>query len=138
MQILHNGSQPAVAEAAVSPQFIETPPPTARVKPQAQSHPSFASDVLRLASGTASAQVVGILAAPLIARMFAPQVFGALAIFASVAGIISVVSCLRYEIAIYLPERDEDAANIAALSALLVTGITGLSAVLVWLFGSQV
>lgn len=137
MQILQDSSQPAAAEGAMPPPLMETPNSAVRVKAPTESRHSFGSDVLRLASGTASSQLIGILAAPLIARMFSPQAFGALAIFASIAGIISVVSCLRYEIAIYLPERDEEAANIAALSALLVTAITVATAVLVWAVGPE-
>lgn len=135
MQTLQSDSQPSVSAATDS--FLKPAvQSTASPKTRREVPSSFAADVLRLASGTASAQLIGILAAPLIARMFAPQAFGALAIFASTAGIISVVSCLRYEIAIYLPERDEDAANIAALSSVLVTGMSAATAVLVWLFGS--
>lgn len=135
MEILQDSSQPAASGNLKSSEFRQAPP--AAVKPRPRTHPNFATDVLRLATGTASAQLIGILAAPLIARLFAPQAFGELAIFASVAGIISVVSCLRYEITIYLPERDEEAANIVVLSALLVSGVTLATAVLVLVFGFQ-
>lgn len=131
MEIPQISSQQTVSEAS----SLAGQKQAARVKAEMPLRPSFATDVLRLASGTASAQLIGILAAPFIARMFAPQAFGALAIFASVAGIISVVSCLRYEIAIYLPERDQEAANVAALSALLVTAITVVTAILAWAVG---
>ncbi len=128
-----NDSRPTAGEA-VSSQAL---PPVLSPR-SSKVHSGFATDVLRLASGTASAQLIGILAAPLVARMYAPQAFGALAIFASIAGIISVVSCLRYEVAIYLPERDEEAVNLVALSFLLVGGITLVTAIFVWLFATPV
>ncbi|MGE5205437.1 MAG: lipopolysaccharide biosynthesis protein [Chlamydiota bacterium] len=98
---------------------------------------SFSGDVLQLATGTASSQVIGILAAPLIARMFAPPAFGVLAIFSAAAGLIAVASCLRYEVTIYLPERDEEAINIVALCLGLVAIITGLTAGLVYVAGGH-
>jgi lipopolysaccharide exporter len=106
--------------------------------PRGHSGSSFAGDVLQLASGTASSQLIGILAAPLIARMFAPAAFGVLAIFSAFAGAISVISCLRYEVAICLPEHDEEAANLSALSFCLVTATTGAAVLLVLLFGDGV
>ena len=76
---------------------------------------SFASDVLKLAGGTAIAQILSILASPIITRMYGPEAFGLSALFASITGIVAVVACLRYELAIMLPEKDEDAANLLAL-----------------------
>lgn len=100
-------------------------------------HPrsGFAHDVLTLATGTAASQLIGILAAPFIAHLFAPSAFGTLAIFASVAGLLSVVSCFRYEVAIYLPEKDEDASGLVVLCLYLVTATTLLTVVLILLGG---
>ena len=79
---------------------VDSTTPTAAVtETPSASRAGFGGDVLRLATGTASAQLIGLLAAPLIARMFSPSAFGALAIFAAVAGTVSVVSCLRYDLA---------------------------------------
>lgn len=136
MQTLQSNSEQSGC-AAVPPFLRQTVQSIPSAKASREAPSSFAADVVRLASGTASAQLIGVLAAPLIARMFAPQAFGVLAIFASIAGVISVISCFRYEIAIYLPERDEDAANLAALSSLLVTAVSAATAILVWSFGSS-
>ncbi|MBZ5681557.1 MAG: oligosaccharide flippase family protein [Acidobacteriia bacterium] len=114
---------------------VDSTTPTAAVtETPSASRAGFGGDVLRLATGTASAQLIGLLAAPLIARMFSPSAFGALAIFAAVAGTVSVVSCLRYETAIYLPEKDEEAANLAVLSLCLVTLISAITGLLTWMF----
>ena len=79
---------------------------------------SFASDVLKLAGGTAFAQALAILASPLITRLYGPEAFGLAALFTSIVGIVGVVACLRYELAIMLPKRDEEAANLLGLSLL--------------------
>lgn len=58
---------------------------------------------------------LGVLVAPVIARLFAPEAFGVVALFLSIAGIICVVVCLRYELSIMLPKTDEEAANLLEL-----------------------
>ena len=94
---------------------------------------TFAGDVLKLVGGTTFAQGLSVLAAPILTRLYAPDAFGTAALFASITAIIGVVACLRYELAIMLPERDEDAANLLAVSFSFVLIVTGLSAMLVLL-----
>jgi len=48
---------------------------------------------------------------------------------------VSVAICLRLEIAIPLPEKDEDAANLFALAMGFCTALSGLCAMTVWAFG---
>ena len=100
------------------------------------SRSGFAGDVLKLATGTAASQMIGILAAPLIAHLFAPSAFGTLAIFGSVAGLLSVISCFRYEVAIYLPEKDQDASDVAILCVYLVAATSSFTFLLVVIGGS--
>ena len=71
-------------------------------------------------TGTVLAQALGILAMPIITRLFAPDVFGLAAVFSSITAIIGVVACLRYEIAIMLPENHAEAVNILGVSLLSV------------------
>jgi O-antigen/teichoic acid export membrane protein len=94
---------------------------------------SFASDVLKLVGGTTIAQVLSILASPIITRMYGPEAFGLSALFASLVGIAGVVACLRYEMAIMLPEKDEAAANLLALSLLLAALMSMFMIPVVWL-----
>ena len=93
----------------------------------------FAGDVLRLVSGTTFAQLLTILAAPLVARLYAPTAFGVASIFTSIASTIAVIACLRYETAIMLPSGDDDAANLLAASVGLALFITVLTVPCVWL-----
>jgi len=99
--------------------------------PTVRKRTSFAGDVLKLASGATLAQVLSVLVSPIIARFYAPDAFGTAAVFNSIVAIISVVACLRYELAIMLPKRDKDAANLLAVSLLSVLVFTGLSVLLV-------
>ena len=75
---------------------------------------SFAIDVLKLVSGTALAQALSLLVAPILSRLYSPNAFGTAALFASLVSIVGVIVCFRYEQAIMLPKRDEEAANLAA------------------------
>lgn len=97
----------------------------------------FAMDVLKLAGGAVIAQSMTILATPIITRIYGPESFGLSALFASITGIIVVVACLRYDLSIVLPEKDEDAANLLALSLLLATAMSGITIFSVWLCGDK-
>ena len=98
----------------------------------------FARGVSVLVGGTAGAQVLLVLAAPLLTRLYSPEDFGLLAVYASLLALIGVVSSLRYELAIPLPEDDGDAANVAVLCLILVVISTILTGVLVFLMGSAI
>ena len=69
-----------------------------------------------LVGGTAFAQALMVLVLPILTRLYSPQDFSVLAVYASLLGIISVAACLRLDIAIPMPEADGDAANLLALA----------------------
>lgn len=98
----------------------------------------FARGVSVLVGGTASAQILLILAAPLLTRLYTPEDFGLLAVYASLLALIGVVSSLRYELAIPLPEDDQEAANVAVLCLTLVAVSTLLIGILVILLGESI
>jgi lipopolysaccharide exporter len=90
---------------------------------------SFAGDVLKLVAGTSFGQVLGVLAAPILARLYAPEAFGLVALFTSFVTILGVLSNLRYELSVMLPEDDCDATNLLAVSLLA----SGFVSALVWM-----
>lgn len=98
----------------------------------------FARGVSVLVGGTAGSQVLLVLASPLLTRLYGPDDFGLLAVYASLLAIIGVVSSLRYELAIPLPEDDVEAANVAALSLLLVITTAVLTGVVVLLLSGPI
>ena len=99
---------------------------------------TFARSVSVLVGGTASAQLLLVLAAPILTRLYSPEDFGLLAVYASLLALIGVISSLRYELAIPLPEDDGEAANVAVLCLILVVISTILTGVLVLLMGSAI
>ncbi len=66
-------------------------------------------------TGTTIAQAIPIAISPILTRIYTPEDFGVLALFISISGIFGSIATARYELAIMLPEKDEEAINITAL-----------------------
>ena len=69
-----------------------------------------------LISGTAIAQLIPILLQPVLRRYYSPEIFGAYAVYLSLVGILIIVSSFKYELAIIIPKKDKEAANVLFLS----------------------
>lgn len=76
----------------------------------------FARNTSTLVSGTVLAQLIPILIQPVIRRFYSTEVFGAYAVYNSLVGILYVITSLRYEQAIILPKKDEEAMNVFSLA----------------------
>lgn len=92
---------------------------------------NFARGVGILMGGTAGSQLLAILAAPIVMRLFTPEDFGLLAVYAGLLGIIAIISGLCYELAIPLPEGHQEAASITVLALVIVAVTSGLSLLIV-------
>lgn len=79
-------------------------------------------NVATLASGAALAQALPLLFAPLLTRLYSPADFGLLAVFVAWLSSLAVLATARFELAIVLPEREDDAANLLAVSLLIASG----------------
>ncbi|MCC5881193.1 MAG: oligosaccharide flippase family protein [Halomonas sp.] len=90
---------------------------------------AFARGVSVLVGGTAGAQLLTLLAAPLLTRLYGPEDFGLLAVYGGLLALFTVVASGRYQLAIPLPETQREAAEVLALSLLLVS-LTTLGALL--------
>lgn len=69
-----------------------------------------------LVGGTAFAHAITLVTLPIVTRLYTPSDFSALAVFASLLSILSVAACLRFDVAIPIPENDAEALNLLALS----------------------
>lgn len=76
----------------------------------------FVRSVSVLMGGTVVAQVLAVLTMPVLTRLYAPADFNLLAALAGIIAIIGVVSCLRYDIAIAVPDIDDEAMALLVLS----------------------
>ncbi|WP_051651054.1 lipopolysaccharide biosynthesis protein [Brevundimonas bacteroides] len=77
-----------------------------------------------LISGTALAHAITATAMPVATRLFTPQDFAAATTFSSLVGVLVVAACLRYELALPLPEDEVEAVNLLALSCGLTVAFT--------------
>ncbi|MEM9138216.1 MAG: oligosaccharide flippase family protein [Pseudomonadota bacterium] len=84
---------------------------------------SLLSRVLLLTSSTIVAQLLVILAMPIISRLFPPAELGQVALVTVFINAIQTVICLRYNSALPLAERPMDAARMVWVS--LAGGIVG-------------
>ncbi|WP_157608956.1 lipopolysaccharide biosynthesis protein [Variovorax sp. Root411] len=109
-----------------------------RAKFQSLNRAGFVRSVGVLVGGTAFAQAITILVLPLLTRLYTPLDFSLLAVFASILSIISVAACLRLEIAIPLPESDEDAANLLAVALCFCSAAATVTALVVWWVPTQI
>ena len=88
--------------------------------------------------GTAASQVLLFAAAPVLTRLYSPDDFGLLALYAALLGIGGVVVSLRYQLAIPLPEDEHEAASVAMAALMAVAGTVVVSGVLVVFLGEPV
>jgi O-antigen/teichoic acid export membrane protein len=95
----------------------------------------FVRHVVTLASGTAIAQLLFVLAMPVLTRLYTPSDYGTLAVYSSTLTVLLVLASLRYEAAIPLPEEEEVAGSLLALTLIVLAAMTVLVALLVWLAG---
>jgi len=91
---------------------------------QISSNQSFISNAFKLIAATSFAQVLGILITPLLTRIYAPEVFGLLQIYLSIVYIISPLCTCDYEVAILLPDDEEDAKSILCTAIILTTVVS--------------
>lgn len=98
---------------------------------------SFRQDIGILMTGAAGAQLLAIGATPILTRLFTPEQFGLLAQFIGIATFFVVFSSLSLDMAIVLPEEDDEARrllfmaiaciSICAAGFVLMAGVIGIA-----------
>jgi O-antigen/teichoic acid export membrane protein len=93
----------------------------------------FFKNVAVLFSGSTLAQAIPILISPILSRIYLPEDFGEQSLFVSTYTVLTILACLRYDVAIMLPKHESEARQlfvstisfsfIFSLVILLVIGI---------------
>ncbi len=91
-------------------------------------------NILSLLSGTIGAQLVALLAAPIITRIYLPEEFGMMTTVWAVIGIAGVVACLAYERTIVLERNDADARRLVMLCVYMALISAAIMSFFVYLF----
>lgn len=97
-------------------------------------HSRFLRQATTLLMGTAMAQLIPLLASPLLARLYDAQAFGTFGLFYSICATASVLASGRYELAVLLPKDDPSAYNLVRVAVLLATGVSTALLVVALLF----
>ena len=98
----------------------------------------FSRNVLILMSGTVVAQAIPIAISPILTRIYTPEEFGLFALFFAILSILSVLANARYESAVMLPKKEEDALHLFALGIILNTFFSTIILILVVLFNDTI
>lgn len=99
---------------------------------------SFVRNVAVLATGTAAAQVITLIASPVITRIYGPEAFGMMGVFMAVAQIFIPIAAFSYPIAIVLPKSDSNARNLIRLSVLISFAFSLFSLIILLLFNKSI
>jgi len=103
-----------------------------------RSKSDFTKNVLTLMTGTTIAQAIPIAISPILTRIYTPEEYGVFALYTSIATIAAMAATGKYEMAIVLPKKDEDAINIFILSILISFFISLISFIIVYIFNEQI
>lgn len=76
----------------------------------------FAVHISTMVTGTALAQLINFAISPLITRLYSPAEQGIFSVYLAVVTLVTQIACGTYDRAIVLPEKDDDARDLAALS----------------------
>ncbi len=95
----------------------------------------FARRLAWLSGGTLFGQLILLAAMPLITRLFTPEDFGLFGVLSALNGIFGLVMAGRYEFAIPLADKDDEAAALVVLAGVVTLFLTLLSLLLVWALG---
>ena len=102
-----------------------------------QKNFEFNKNVLTLLTGTTVAQAIPVAISPILTRIYTPEDFGLFAIFIAMTAIFGSIVNARYDLAIMLPKKNEDAINLFALGFLITTIISSFFFVLVIIFNQN-
>jgi len=81
-------------------------------------------------TGTVIAQALPLMAAPLLTRLYSPEAFGLQSLFMGLAASLAVLATCRLDLALLLPEKDDEVAPVVSFiicSTLSITILTWLA-----------
>jgi len=85
-----------------------------------------------LAGGTAFSQALAVLASPVLTRLYSVEDFGYFQMYMAFMAFAVLAVTLRYEQAIFLPEKEEVAANLVIVTICTVLAMSVLFGFLAW------
>jgi len=99
---------------------------------------TFGANAAKVGGGAALGQLLVLGASPILTRLYTPEEFGILAVFASIIGVVFAFIAGRYEVAIPLPEEDDQAASLTIVGYIIVLSLSLVSGVALFFGGRQI
>ncbi|RSD26957.1 lipopolysaccharide biosynthesis protein [Mesobacillus subterraneus] len=97
----------------------------------------FAKNILMVTSGTAFAQVFTIAMSPIITRIYTPEEYGILSVYASLLLLLSIGASLDYQKAIPIAKDNSSANNLIVGSFVILLTFFVLFTLVISLWGDQ-
>jgi O-antigen/teichoic acid export membrane protein len=97
----------------------------------------FLRRLAMLSGGTFLGQLMLVASSPVLTRLYGPEAFGTLAVFASVSAILGMVAALRYEFAVPVARGEAEAAGLVRVGAAASVLVSVLAALGVWAGGDR-
>lgn len=98
----------------------------------------FLNDILTILLGTTTAQVIGVLATPIVTRIYATEIIGTLGVFTSILGIILPVFTLKLDDVIVLTRNDKEANEVFSSNLYIICIFTILISLLLLFFNDSI
>ena len=98
----------------------------------------FFRNVLILSSGTALAQLIPLIIAPFLSRIYSPEEFGRLALYLAITQILGSLATGRYELAILLPKEERKGVQLTLLSIFISVAVSLIALIGVLFFHSEI
>lgn len=98
----------------------------------------FSKNILVIATGITVSNLFPLLIFPILTRFYTPEDFGVFALYVSIYSVVGLVAAGRYECAILLPEKEEDAVNILVLSGGIVFLVSIIAWLVIFIFNAQI
>jgi len=98
-----------------------------------QAGGGFGANFLLMLAGTALGQAASVLLSPALTRIYTPDQFGYLGVYAAVLTILGVVAALGFDQAIPIATSIDELANLLASCAIALAGTTIALSLAVWL-----
>lgn len=90
-----------------------------KINAKLNAQEGFLKAVSVLVGGTAFAQIIGLICLPILTRLYSPENYTILGVYVAIVSILSVIACLRFEIAIPISESDREAKNLVFLALII-------------------
>ncbi|WP_276353943.1 lipopolysaccharide biosynthesis protein [Cohnella caldifontis] len=98
----------------------------------------FLKNVSLMMSGTIVAQLITVLTAPVLTRLYEADALGVYSMYVSIISVWSVAAAFRYELAIVLPRDERDGDGLFLLSSLSVLLMSAICCAVVFAAGPAV